>query len=132
MNNKVLVADDDQTVLMTARMFLEGKGYEVITVDNGEDVIEKLNQQKPEVILLDVKMPGKDGFQVCREIKETEKTKDTIVIIFSGVIKEIEKGFDYGADDCFTKPLEWDSFVQRIEELKNKKNEAEPGLKLAE
>ena len=117
MNKKIVVADDDKAVLMAARLYLEGKGYEVVTVEDGEKAIAAVESEKPGVVVLDVKMPEKNGFEVCKEIKENEKTKDTIVIIFSGMIEEIEKGFDYGADDCLTKPLNWNILIERIERL---------------
>lgn len=117
MNKKILIADDDKTILTTAKIFLEGKGNVVITADNGIDAVLMTKTEKPDVAILDVRMPGKDGFEVCKEIKENKETKNTIVVIFSGIIKEIEKGFDYGADDCLTKPVDWNKFVKRIEEL---------------
>ncbi|MBN2407728.1 MAG: response regulator [Elusimicrobia bacterium] len=122
MSKKILIIDDDRMFLNTAEIFMKGKGFEVITAENGDNANEIIEKEKPDTVILDVQMPGKSGFDVCREIKKNDATKDTTVIIFSGKIEAIEKGFDYGADDCFTKPLDWNTFVDRIEELNSAKD----------
>jgi len=114
---KVLIADDDRTILLAGKTFLEGKGFQVITADNGQDALTQVKEELPDIILLDVVMPGKDGFEVCQEIKENDRMKNTKVVIFSGNVKEVEKGFDYGADDCIAKPLDWNRLAERIDVL---------------
>lgn len=118
---KVLIADDEKTVQMAGKMFFEQNGYETITVDNGEAALDEISKAKPDFVFLDVVMPGKDGFEVCREIKSNEDNKNMVVIIFSGNVPEIEKGFDYGADDCILKPLNWDDLVVKMEALAKEK-----------
>ncbi|MFH1415162.1 MAG: response regulator [Elusimicrobiota bacterium] len=118
---KVLIADDDKTVLQAGKLWLEGKGYRAIIVDDGMKAIEEVRKENPEFALLDVVMPGKDGFEVCREIKQNSDTSSTIVIIISGNVPEIEKGFDYGADDCIIKPLDWDKLSERMEVIAKEK-----------
>ncbi len=114
---KVLVVDDDKSMLMIAQTFLKGKGFEVLTAENGEKGIELALTEKPDVILLDVVMPGKNGFEVCRELKDNKETENIKIIIISGNIPDIEMGFDYGADDCIAKPPEWNSLAERISEI---------------
>lgn len=120
---KVLIADDERTVLEAGKVFFEGKGYKVITVNDGEKAVAAVKEESPDFILLDVIMPGKDGFEACREIKDDLESKTTVVIIFSGTVPEVEKGFDYGADDCILKPLDWEKLMERMEYLAKDKCE---------
>lgn len=119
---KILIADDEVSILQAGKLFFEGKGYQVFTAKNGLEAIDIVKNEKPDCVLLDVVMPEKDGFEVCKELKENDETSKIIVIIFSGNIPEIEKGFDYGANDCIVKPLDWVNLVERIEEI-DKENE---------
>ncbi len=117
MNKRVLVVDDDRVFRSVAEEFLKGMGYSVKTAKDGEEAVELAFAEPPDIMILDIVMPGMNGLQVCKKIKKEEKTKDTAVIIVSGDINEIEKGFDYGADDCISKPLDWDELAQRIKEI---------------
>ncbi|MGM0441916.1 MAG: response regulator [Elusimicrobiota bacterium] len=116
MKKKILVADDDKTLRISAKTFLTGKGYDVTVAEDGVEAMEKVKEVTPEVVITDVMMPRKNGFEVCEDIKSEEKTEDTIVFIVSGNVPEIEKGFDYGADDCIVKPLDWDELSEKIEQ----------------
>ena len=118
----VLIADDEKTVRLAGRIFFEGKGFKAFVAENGTEALDVVREHKPDFALLDVIMPEKDGFEVCQEIKDDKELNKTIVIIFSGNISEIERGFDYGADDCVTKPLDWNNLVGRMEELLREKN----------
>ena len=117
MVGKILIADDDSSIRSAAKIFFEGRGYQIITADNGKDAVSLVQKERPDFALVDIVMPEKNGFEVCGEIKDNEDTKDTVVIIFSGNVPEIERGFDYGADDCVIKPLDWESLSVRIENL---------------
>lgn len=120
---KILIADDEKTILEAGRVFFEGRGYQVLMAENGAKAVMLVKEEKPDFALLDIVMPEKDGFEACREIKEDTETMDTVVIIFSGSVPEVEKGFDYGADDCILKPLDWGKLVERMEELAENKCE---------
>ncbi len=123
MKKKVLVADDDKTLRLSAQIFLAGKGYDVTVAEDGVEALEKLEECVPDVVITDVMMPRKNGFEVCEAIKSNPKTEDTVVFIVSGNVTEIEKGFDYGADDCIVKPLDWDELTKKIEEHISEKDE---------
>ncbi len=114
---KVLIADDERSILLAGKMFFERNGYNTIIVDDGEKAVAAVKKEKPEFALIDAIMPVKNGFEACKEIKENSETKDTVVIVFSGNVPEIEIGFDYGADDCIIKPLDWDKLIERMEKL---------------
>ena len=122
-DKKILIADDDRTITMTANMFFSGRGYSVVTANNGEDALRVFNEEKPGYILLDVVMPRKSGFEVCQNIREKDKENKIVIVIFSGKIEGVEKGFDFGADDCLTKPINWDDCVERMEELGKEKSQ---------
>ncbi len=117
MNKKVMVVDNDPVFLEAADGFLTGKGYEVLKAENGKDALGLAVKELPDIIILDVVMPGMSGFEVCREIKKKKKTKDIPVIIVSGKINEIERGFDFGADDCVLKPLDWGKLSEKMEAI---------------
>ena len=117
MSRKILVVDDDKDFLNVAKMFLEGKGNTVSTAENGTEAVITAKKENPDIILLDVIMPGKNGFEVCRELKKNKSTKNIKIVIVSGNIPEIEKGFDYGADDCVVKPLDWNKLDDKIMEM---------------
>ncbi|MGM0567617.1 MAG: response regulator [Elusimicrobiota bacterium] len=117
MSKKVLIVDDDRIFLEVAEGFLKYMGYDVLTATGGEKALELALSKSPDVMLVDVVMPGKSGFEVCREIKNKKETKKIGVIMVSGNIDEIEKGFDYGADNCIIKPVDWNKLAERIKEL---------------
>jgi len=116
MSKKILVADDDKPIRQASELFLGSRGYDVITVDNGRDAVTAAVREHPDIAILDVMMPEKSGFEVCQELKENPDTKDMYILIFSGTVDEVEKGFDYGADDCVAKPVDWNKLVERIEQ----------------
>ena len=122
MGKKVLIADDSDSVLLTAENLLSINGYEVFAAENGAVAAAFIKNEMPDFAILDIAMPEKTGLELCREIKGSEHTKNIIVIIISGNIKEIEEGFEYGADDCFIKPIDWDIVLARLENLSETAN----------
>lgn len=108
----MIVEDEDGIREMTAR-FLAQTGYHVIMVKNGERALEYLEEMKPDLILLDIEMPGLDGFSVCKEIRK----KMTIPIIFltvrRGTLDKV-KCFELGGDDYVTKPFVFEELLARI------------------
>jgi DNA-binding response OmpR family regulator len=105
--SKILVVDDEAKACELLRRFLEAKGYEVITSNNGKDAIEKVRNEKPNVMLLDIKMPGIGGTEVLKRVREFDKN---IGIIMVTAIKEEETGIEAlksGADEYITKPIDF-------------------------
>jgi CheY-like chemotaxis protein len=98
---KIMVVDDSSDFVYLYKKILERAGYEVIEAYDGEECLDKLNQERPDIITLDIMMPGMDGWEVCRRIKEDQKTRDIIVIMVS--VKEekedIEKSINYAHAD---------------------------------
>ena len=105
--NKILVVDDEVKASELLKRFLEAKGYEVITSSSGEDAIEKVRNEKPNAILLDIKMPGMDGTETLKRIRTFDKE---VGIIMVTAIKEEETGkkaIKLGADEYITKPIDF-------------------------
>lgn len=105
MNNKVLVIDDDPAFVRLVEQVITRKGYEVLKAGSGEEGLRLLFHQRPDIVLLDVAMPGMDGWQTCRRIRDI---CDTPIIMLTGKHNtegDIVRGLDYGADDYLIKPV---------------------------
>ena len=124
---RVLIIEDEGTQRLLTRDCLEDAGFRVEEACDGKDGLEKIKALQPDIVLLDVMMPGMDGFQVCEQIRSDPVIHHTPVIIVTGRedIEDIKKGFSAGASDFLTKPLNWNllpnriSFVLRASRLEN-------------
>jgi DNA-binding response OmpR family regulator len=109
----ILVVDDDQDLLDMVKEALEIEDYSVIVADNGQMALEKIAQYKPNLILLDIKMPGVDGIQVLQQIR----SKSAVPIIMLTGVQEpaiISRSLDLGADDCVKKPFSIQELLAHI------------------
>ncbi|MBK7691874.1 MAG: response regulator transcription factor [Bacteroidetes bacterium] len=113
---KVLVVDDEKDILQIVKYNLELHGYEVETAENGVDAITKLGIFKPDLVLLDIMMPHKDGIQTCIEIRANPDFDDTIIIFLTALSDEKSeiRGLELGADDYIAKPIKPKLLVSRI------------------
>ena len=110
---KILVADDDKNICELLRLYLEKEQYNVIIANDGNAAISKFNTENPELILLDVMMPGQDGWQVCREIRKKSNVP-IIMITAKGETFDKVLGLELGADDYVVKPFDAKEIVARI------------------
>ena len=117
MGDKVLVVDDEQQIRDLLSKFLTKKGYEVVSASNGEEAIELAKTENPQVILLDVMMPGIDGIQTCRRLKEEEKTKSIPVIMITAFPDRDVEAYLEGADDYVVKPFNMLEVSIRLESI---------------
>ncbi|WP_155753093.1 two-component system response regulator [Scytonema sp. UIC 10036] len=120
---KVLVVDDHAASRMTAVALLAMEGYEVIEADSGGTAIELVTQKQPDLILLDVMMPGMDGFEVCQLLKQEESTR-LIPVIFITALNDRRsriRGIEVGADDFLTKPFDRVELAARVKSLVQQK-----------
>lgn len=110
---KVLVIDDDNNICELLRLYLEKEGYSVILSHDGEEAIVKFNALKPDIILLDIMLPGLDGWQVCREIR---KKSNVPIIMITAKAETFDKvlGLELGADDYIVKPFDTKEVIARI------------------
>ncbi|MCB1193227.1 MAG: hybrid sensor histidine kinase/response regulator [Leptospiraceae bacterium] len=112
----VLIVDDNTTNLNVLFDALKSAEYKVLTARNGQEALQRIEHTKPDIILLDIKMPILNGFEACKLLKEDNKTKD-IPVIFLTALDEIEnkvKGFELGAVDYITKPLQQVEVLARV------------------
>ena len=116
---KILVVDDSPTELQLMVEPLIDRGYQVITATNGIDALETAIKEHPRLILLDVLMPGKNGFQVCRQLKTDPATCDIKIIIVSSKCQESDRfwGLRQGADEYLGKPVNDETLLQHISAL---------------
>src|SRR5580698_1196749 len=112
----ILIADDNRTNLNVLFEYLSGQGYRVLVAEDGAGAIEQAQYGKPDLILLDVMMPGIDGFETCQRLKALPETGN-IPVIFMTAISDtpyILKGFAVGAVDYIVKPLQRDEVNARV------------------
>ena len=105
MEEKILVVDDEWELRNLLAEFLTGEGYDVIQASNGEEALELVEKEEPHAILLDVNMPGIDGVEVCRRLKEEDKTRFIPIIMVTALEDRDVEAFVEGADDFVTKPF---------------------------
>ncbi len=114
--SKILVVDDDATNLKYLLIRLTQAGFEISQATSGNEALELLDNYLPDLILLDIKMPGLDGFEVCRIVKQMEQTEDIPIIFLTALTDTVDKvkGFDAGGVDYVTKPINFDELNARI------------------
>ncbi|MDP3920277.1 MAG: response regulator [Candidatus Omnitrophota bacterium] len=113
--NKILVVDDDQDFVQLLEFDLKKKGYTVVTALNGEEGLEKVAQEKPELIMCDIKMPKMDGYTFVRRLKKEPETKDIPLIILTSY-EPMKDMFELeGVKDYFVKSVNMDGLFETIE-----------------
>jgi len=105
---RILVVDDNDDVLMTYRIVLERLGYSVSVARDGKECLSKIEEEKPDLVLLDVRLPGLSGTEVCRQIKQKAITKDVPVVAITASMSGETKGrmAEVGADEFLLKPID--------------------------
>jgi CheY-like chemotaxis protein len=127
---KIMLVDDEPDIRLIERIILEKSGYEVVETESGEECIEKLKNEKPDIILLDVMMPGINGWETAKRIKENENTKEIPVIMVTvrGSEEDMTKSFQYGkGDGHVSKPIIKEKLLKTIEWIVKTKGTAEGG-----
>ena len=113
MSTKILVIDDDANICELLRIFLEKENYEVTTASDGVAGLSEFKQREPDLVLLDIMLPKKDGWQVCREIREISQ-KPIIMITAKGEVFDKVLGLELGADDFIVKPFDMKEVSARV------------------
>jgi DNA-binding response OmpR family regulator len=116
---KILVVDDEPNVVRSLTFVLEKEGYDVSSAANGEEALAKIQEIRPKLVFLDVMMPKKNGYEVCKEVKDNSSLSDTHIIMLTAKGQETdrEKGFGAGADEFMTKPFSLMAVVDRVKRL---------------
>ncbi len=130
-NAKILIVDDDINICELLRLYLEKDGFEAEVVTDGLNAINVFNSINPDLVLLDIMLPGMDGWQICREIR---KTSQTPIIMLTAKTETFDKvlGLELGADDYIAKPFETKEVVARIKAVlrrSSNKNQASNAIK---
>ncbi|HVH64167.1 MAG TPA: response regulator transcription factor [Candidatus Dormibacteraeota bacterium] len=116
MNSKVLVVDDEKHILELARLYLSREGYEVEGVGDGNQAVAKFGQLKPDLVILDIMLPGTDGLTVCKEIRKQSQVP-IIMLTARDEVTDKVVGLEVGADDYLTKPFHPQELVARAKAL---------------
>jgi two-component system alkaline phosphatase synthesis response regulator PhoP len=124
MAKKILVVDDEPDLVEAVSIVLENKGYAVVKAYGGVEGLKKARTENPDLIVLDVMMPDKDGYAVCKELKADANYRSIPILLLTAVISNIptskytqEMGLETEADDFVVKPVEPQELVKRVERL---------------
>lgn len=127
---KILIADDEPDILEIIQYNLRNEGYEIATAKNGNDAIDMAKKFKPDLIILDIMMPGKNGIEVCNILRLQPAFSDTLIVFLTALSDEGNevKGLETGADDYITKPVSPKVLTSKINALFRRINKEETGL----
>ncbi len=116
---KVLIADDELHVQASVSYIVRQAGYEVITADDGEEAVERAYSRKPDLIVLDIMMPKKNGFEVCKALRRNDALRETYIILLTarGQDSDVDRGLELGANEYITKPFSPIKLQQKIKDL---------------
>lgn len=127
-NEKILVVDDEEHILELISFNLTNNGYKVIKTNNGIDAVRLAIEEKPKLILLDLMIPGKDGYDVCREVRSNSEIRNIPIIMLTAKSEELDKilGLELGADDYITKPFSVRELLARVKAVLRRFSVVEP------
>ena len=133
---KILVVDDDPDILEAVTMILESQGYQAVIAHDGVECLDRLSAEKPDLMILDLLMPKKDGFAVCKELKEPKwsEYQDTPILILTSVREEasrrryeLETGQGLSADDYLEKPVSPETLLTTVRKQLERKQQVQAG-----
>ncbi len=119
MPTHVLIADDDPSILLSLEFLMKKQGYQVLIARDGSEAFELIQQHRPNVLLLDIMMPGMNGYELCTYVRTTPGFEQTKVIFLSAKSKEsdVKRGYDAGADLYLPKPFSTRELVAKVRDL---------------
>ena len=122
MPKEILIVDDEPNVVVPIQFLMEQQGYKVMTAERGEDALDLIYQYKPDLVLLDIMLPGIDGYEVCEIIRLNPDFRDIKIVFLTAKGREVEiaKGLALGADAYITKPYSNAALVAKVKELLEK------------
>jgi DNA-binding response OmpR family regulator len=122
MVKEILIVDDEPNVVVPIQFLMEQHGYRVMTAERGEDALDLIYQYKPDLVILDIMLPGIDGYEVCEIVRLNPNYRNVKIIFLTakGREEEIAKGLALGADAYITKPFSNDELVAKVKELLEK------------
>ncbi len=119
MTTKILIADDEPNILISLEFLMKREGYEVHLARDGQEALDALRREHPRLVLLDVMMPKKTGFEVCQEVRNDDSIRSTLILMLTAKGREtdIVKGLAMGADAYMTKPFSTRELVHKVREM---------------
>jgi DNA-binding response OmpR family regulator len=119
MSRKILIADDEPNIVISLEYLMKREGYTVIVARDGQEALDAIARDKPDLVLLDVMMPQKSGFEVCQAVRASEELQATKILMLTAKGRETDvvKGLALGADAYMTKPFSTRELVQKVAEL---------------
>jgi len=122
MSPKILVADDEPNIVISLEYLLKREGYTVVIARDGQEAVDAILREQPDLVLLDVMMPKKTGFEVCQEVRGHDSVQGTKILMLTakGRDTDVAKGLALGADDYMTKPFATRELVQKVADMLGK------------
>ena len=119
MTHKILIADDEPNIVISLEYLLQREGYTVVVARDGQEALEAIVRERPALVLLDVMMPHKSGFEVCQAVRADERVQATKILMLTAKGREtdVAKGLALGANAYMTKPFSTRELVQKVAEL---------------
>jgi DNA-binding response OmpR family regulator len=119
MNPKILVADDEPNIVISLEYLLKREGYTVVIARDGEEALQMIRRERPQLVLLDVMMPKKTGFEVCQEVRADDTLQATQILMLTakGRDTDVAKGTALGANAYMTKPFATRDLVQKVAQM---------------
>ena len=119
MNRKILIVDDEPNIVVPLQFLMEKIGYETVVAQSGEEALEVIPKENPDLILLDIMLPGVDGFEVCEIVKLKPEWKHIKIIFLTAKGRDVDiaKGMILGADEYIAKPFSTHELVERVKSL---------------
>lgn len=119
MAKRVLIADDEPNIVVSLEFLMERNGYQIRIAKDGEEVLRAVEEYRPDLILLDVMLPGKSGFEVCQKIRENPAWQGIKIIMLTakGRDTEVAKGLALGADAYVTKPFSTKELLAQVKQI---------------
>ncbi|AWI74922.1 two-component system response regulator [Parazoarcus communis] len=119
MAKKILIADDEPNIVISLEFLLKREGFDVTVATDGEEAVNRIRSDRPDLVLLDVMMPKKSGFEVCQEVKADPELESIRILMLTakGRDTEVSKGLALGADAYMTKPFSTKELVERVRSM---------------
>jgi DNA-binding response OmpR family regulator len=116
---RILIVDDEPAIARLVKMSLSVEGYDAVTATSGFEALERVEEKKPDLVILDIMMPGMNGYEVCTQLKSKPETKNIHVVFLSarGDSGDPQRAFVLGADDYIIKPFDPDELLEKVKNL---------------
>jgi DNA-binding response OmpR family regulator len=119
MPSKILIVDDEPNIIVPLQFLMEKNGYQVMVAESGEEALESISKFRPDLILLDIMLPGVDGYEICQIIHENPQWQNTKIIFLTALGRDMDiaKGMALSADAYITKPFSISDVVEKVKRL---------------